>query len=279
MAAKLPSFVKSFKQIEGDKAVYCWRGGMRSRTAATVLSLMDIHVNRITGGIKAYRKYVLDTLDTMRLDHRQAFVLHGLTGTGKTAVLQQLHEDGYPVVDLEKLAGHRGSIFGHIGVEVSNQKTFDALLLERLKQVENAAFILIEAESKRIGKIVVPDFLMEKKENGVAIVLELPLEERVRQIMKEYAPESYKEQYLEAFNLIKNRIHTPIAAEIANSLESDRFEAGIRMLLEHYYDPRYKHTLSQYEDSSPIVVSVDHVEAAVNAIKEIIDRNGKEGQP
>lgn len=43
-AAKLPSFVKEFAAIQGDKAVFCWRGGMRSRTTATVLSLMDIHM-------------------------------------------------------------------------------------------------------------------------------------------------------------------------------------------------------------------------------------------
>ncbi len=269
MSAKLPAFVKQFKEIDGDKAVYCWRGGMRSRTAATVLSLMDIHVSRITGGIKAYRKYVLDTLEHKTLE-AEAFVLHGLTGTGKTAVLRQLQQEGYPVVDLEGLAGHRGSIFGHIGLQASNQKTFDSELVERLKQVESAPYVLFEAESKRIGKIVVPDFLMEKKESGVAIVLELPMEERVRQIMEDYNPAAYKEQYLAAFQLIKNRIHTPVAAEIGRSLEEGRFAQGIRMLLEHYYDPKYNHTSSQYEDASPIVVSVDKVEEAVKAVKEIL---------
>lgn len=269
MSAKLPAFVKQFKDIEGDKAVYCWRGGMRSRTAATVLSLMDIHVTRITGGIKAYRKYVLDTLEHKALD-AEAFVLHGLTGTGKTAVLRQLQQEGYPVVDLEGLAGHRGSIFGHIGLHARNQKTFDSELVERLKQVESASFVLFEAESKRIGKIVVPDFLMDKKESGIAIVLELPIEERVRQILEDYNPAAYKEQYLAAFQLIKNRIHTPVATEIGKSLEEGRFAQGIRLLLEHYYDPKYNHTSSRYEESAPIIVSVDKVEEAVAAVKEIL---------
>lgn len=269
MSAKLPSFVKQFKEIKGDKAVYCWRGGMRSRTAATVLSLMDIHVNRITGGIKAYRKYVLDTLEHKSLD-AEAFVLHGLTGTGKTAVLRQLQQEGYPVVDLEGLAGHRGSIFGHIGLQANNQKTFDSELFERLKQLESSPYLLFEAESKRIGKIAVPDFLMQKKESGVAIVLELPMAERVRQILEDYNPAAYKEQYLAAFQLIKNRIHTPIAAEIGKSLEEGRFAQGIQLLLEHYYDPKYNHSFSQYEGSTPIVVAVDRVEEAVVAVKDIL---------
>lgn len=269
MSAKLPNFVKQFKEIEGDKAVYCWRGGMRSRTAATVLSLMDIHVNRITGGIKAYRKHVLDSLDHMQLD-AEAVVLQGLTGTGKTAVLRQLQLEGYPVVDLEGLAGHRGSIFGHIGLQSNNQKTFDSVLFERLKELQSAPYLLVEAESKRIGKIVVPDFLMEKKASGTTIVLELPMEERVRQLMEDYTPAVYKEHYMAAFQLIKGRIHTPIAAEIEKHLNEGQFAEAIQLLLEHYYDPKYTHTFGQYEGQNPIVVSVSRVEEAVDAVKEIV---------
>lgn len=269
MSAKLPNFVKQFKEIEGDKAVYCWRGGMRSRTAATVLSLMDIHVNRITGGIKAYRKHVLDSLEHMQLD-ADAVVLQGLTGTGKTAVLKQLQLEGYPVVDLEGLAGHRGSIFGHIGLQSNNQKTFDSVLFERLKELQSAPYLLVEAESKRIGKIVVPDFLMEKKASGTTIVLELPMEERVRQLLEDYTPTEYKEHYMTAFQLIKGRIHTPIAAEIEKNLSEGQFAQAIQLLLEHYYDPKYTHTFGQYEGQAPIVVSVNRVEEAVDAVKEIV---------
>lgn len=269
MSAKLPNFVKQFKEIEGDKAVYCWRGGMRSRTAATVLSLMDIHVNRITGGIKAYRKHVLDSLDHMQLD-AEAVVLQGLTGTGKTAVLRQLQLEGYPVVDLEGLAGHRGSIFGHIGLESNNQKTFDSLLFERLKELQSAPYLLVEAESKRIGKIVVPDFLMEKKASGTTIVLELPMQERVRQLMEDYTPAVNSEHYMAAFQLIKGRIHTPVAAEIEKNLSEGQFDKAIQLLLEHYYDPKYTHTFGQYEGQTPIVVSVNRVEEAVDAVKDIL---------
>lgn len=269
MSAKLPDFVKQFKEIEGEKVVYCWRGGMRSRTAATVLSLMDIHVSRIQGGIKAYRKHVLESLEYMPLE-AEAVVLQGLTGTGKTAVLKRLQLEGYPVVDLEGLAGHRGSIFGHIGLQSNNQKTFDSELFERLKELQSAPFLLLEAESKRIGKVVIPDFLMEKKASGTMIVLELPMEERVRQIMEDYNPKAYKEHYLTAFQIIKGRIHTPVAAEIEKNLVEGHFAEAIRLLLEHYYDPKYTHTFGQYEGQAPIIVSVSRVEEAVDAVKDIL---------
>ena len=271
MSAKLPAFVKGFKEIEGNKAVFCWRGGMRSRTAATVLSLMDIHVYRIQGGIKAYRKLVVDTLDQTELD-AEAFVLHGFTGTGKTAVLQQLQQEGYPVLDLEGLSGHRGSIFGHIGLSSRNQKTFDSLLLERLKELSGSPYVLIEAESKRIGKVVLPDFLMEKKEAGTAIVINLPIEERVSQIMKDYRPAEFKADYIEAFNRIKERIHTPIAAEIGRCLNEDRFPEAIELLLTHYYDPKYDHSSRQYDESKQIVLNVGSTEEGVQAVKDILSR-------
>lgn len=121
ISAKLPEFVKQFKQLEGNKTVFCWRGGMRSRTTATLLSLMDVHVSRLEGGIREYRRWVINQLEQPEAPFK-AYVLNGLTGTGKTRILKALEKQGYPVIDLEGLANHKGSIFGHIGVEPNNQK-------------------------------------------------------------------------------------------------------------------------------------------------------------
>ncbi|WP_422657408.1 tRNA 2-selenouridine(34) synthase MnmH [Paenibacillus sp. EC2-1] len=271
MSAKLPAFVKEFKQLEGNKVVFCWRGGMRSRTAATVLSLMDVHVYRIHGGIKAYRKLVVDTLNQTRLN-AEALVLHGFTGTGKTAILQQLQKEGYPVLDLEGLSGHRGSIFGHIGLNSHNQKTFDSLLFEQLREIGEAPYVLFEAESKRIGKVVLPDFLIEKKEEGLAIVIDMPIEERVTQIMNDYRPAEYKDEYIQAFNRIKDRIHTPIAAEIGRHLSEDRFPEAIHLLLTHYYDPKYDHSSRHYDESKQLVVHVRSTTEGVQAVKELVNQ-------
>lgn len=270
VSAKLPAFIRSFAELPGKKAVFCWRGGMRSKTTATVLSLMGIHAYRLTGGYRAYRKWVVETLESYRLKPR-AYVLHGNTGSGKTAVLRALKAKGIPVLDLEGMAGHRGSIFGQIGLRSHNQKTFDALLTEELLRYGDSPYVFMEAESKRIGKAVLPDFLIRAKEKGRHIWLEMPMEVRIRHILEDYRPWEHREECLTAFRQIKSRIHTPIAAEIEGCLKTDRFDRAVEMLLVQYYDPRYAHSSEAYESGADsAVVRAGSVEEAVEALLDLI---------
>lgn len=267
-SAKLPAFVNAFEQIDGPKAVFCWRGGMRSHTTATVLSLMGIRTYRLTGGIRAYRQWVVETLETMVFGPR-ACVVTGHTGVGKTAILRRLREEGYPVLDLEAIAGHRGSIFGHVGLRASNQKTFDALLVQELMRLKDAPYFIMEGESKRIGKAVMPEFIVEKKLAGAQVFIDAPLDERVRQIIADYRPEEHKEALIVAFRKIKSRIHTPIAKQIDVALQDDRFEEAVCLLLTHYYDPRYEHTIERNEQERT-TVQADTIDEAFAAVKAFI---------
>lgn len=269
ISAKLPALVKQFQQIKGTKVIFCWRGGMRSKTTATVLGLMGISVYRLHGGYREYRQWVVDSLADYTITSK-AIVLNGYTGSGKTAILNRLAEEGYPVLDLEQMANHRGSIFGQIGLKPHNQKKFESLLLQRLEDVKSSSYILFEAESKRIGRVVLPPFFVEKKEQGTQIFIEMPLEERVRHIIEDYHPTEFKTACLDAYHKIKRRIHTPIAAEIEDYLQNDRFEEAVALLLKYYYDPLYDHTAKQYPSSRSVTITVRNVEEALVAIKEIL---------
>src|SRR5699024_2757780 len=101
----------------------------------------------------------------------------------------------FPCIDLEAMAGHRGSIFGQIGMEPSKQKKFDSLLVTDMELYKNEPFVFIEGESKRIGKVLLPDFLFEKKENGFHIFIELPMDVRVKNILEEYRPWECPERF------------------------------------------------------------------------------------
>lgn len=270
VSAKLPKFIKEFQQIEPRKAVFCWRGGMRSRTTATVLALMGIRVYRLTGGIRAYRQWVVSMLERMELKQR-IYVVRGNTGSGKTFILNKLAELGYPVIDLEGMAGHRGSIFGQIGLKPNNQKTFEALLVHELLRLKDQPYVLLEAESKRIGRAVLPEFLVRAKLQGQPLDIEMPKEQRVRNIIEDYRPQEHKEECLAAFEHIRRRIHTPVAAEIGLHLREDRFEEAVALLLDYYYDPRYEHADLQYS-REPIRIIAHDNEEAVEQIRRVIDQ-------
>jgi tRNA 2-selenouridine synthase len=268
VSAKLPQYIKQFASIPGPKAVFCWRGGMRSKTTATLLSLMDIRVARLQGGFRSFRKWVVDFLEHYELT-KPAIVINGYTGSGKTELLRQLAQKGLPVLDLEGMAGHRGSIFGQVGLTPNNQKTFEAFLALRLQELNNSPYILLEAESKRIGKINIPDFLMEAKAKGEQLFVDLPLEKRVAHILEEYKPSLHKAACIQAFDYIRSRIHTPIAAEIHGHLQEERFAEAVALLLAYYYDPRYTHANLQYEQR--VVCSVETVEDGVDAVLQQIN--------
>lgn len=270
ISAKLPAFIKTFQNVEGPKAVFCWRGGMRSKTTSTLLSLMGIRVHRLNGGIREYRRWVVNSLDNFKLQAK-SYVINGLTGTGKTLILQSLREQGYPVLDLEALAGHRGSIFGGIGLASHNQKTFECLLLEELLRLGDAPYVILEAESKRVGKAVIPNFIMEAKEEGVQLFIDLPIEERVKHILEDYKPWEHKEACLQAFLHIHKRIHTPVAKEIEAHLNEDRYTEAVQLLLEHYYDPRYDHATRQYT-TNPVVIKAASLNEALGAVVEEINK-------
>lgn len=260
VSAKLPGFIRELQALPGRKAMFCWRGGMRSKTSAMLLSILAGRVYRVQGGIRAYRKWIVETLEHYELT-QPLIVLNGYTGTGKTNLLRSLHRKGYPVLDLEGLAAHRGSIFGGVGLEPNNQRTFDSLLVHELIRLRNSPYILMEAESRRVGKAVLPPFLVEAKEKAPQLFLELPTQVRVNNIIGDYEPQRFKEQCVEAFKRIERKIHTPAAKVIDQALENDDFAVAVELLLEQYYDPRYEHTISEYGAERTVVRAASMQEA------------------
>jgi tRNA 2-selenouridine synthase len=274
-STKLPDFVAAFQEIKGEKVVYCWRGGMRSKTAATMTDLAGMSVSRLTGGYRAYRNWVVETLHDFSFTPKVC-VLNGYTGTGKTTILRQLKQDNYPVIDLEEMASHRGSIFGQIGLEPNNQKTFDSLFVSEMLRYRNSPFVIMEGESKRIGRVLLPEKLLTKKAEGIQLFISLPIEERVRLIMEEYEPWNHQHEVLEAFRIIKKRIHTPIAKEIETNLMNGSYHIAIQLLLEYYYDPRYDHSINQYTNEKAFVIHANTVDEAISKIKEVLASEAKE---
>lgn len=265
---KLPDFIKAFKEIDTPITVFCWRGGMRSKTAATVLELMGIKVSRLDGGIRTYRQWVVQKLAEEEFKPK-FIVLNGYTGCGKTVLLKKLAEKGFPVIDLEGLAGHRGSIFGHIGFEPRKQKKFDSLLVHALEKVKEEPFVFIEGESRRIGNVAMPEFIFNKKEAGTQIVFHLPMEERVKTILEDYEPWKIPAQFAEAFHIIKKRVPTDIAKQIEFDLGIGDYASVTTKLLTHYYDTRYDYSVNA--DNEDLMIDAISVEDAFEQLLSLTE--------
>lgn len=280
VSPKIPSLLSKVKALidAGHVPVlFCWRGGNRSKAFATFLEFAGIFGYRIEGGYRAYREHIVAKIPNMIPD--TTVVLHGMTGGGKTDILARLQKKGYPVVDLEEMAGHKGSIFGAMGQNNSghNQKTFDALLFSRLLELAGSPFVIVEAESKRIGKITQPEELLIKKKGGIHFYVEASLETRVARIYHEYVEPFYQEawfyeQVQEKFSLISKRIKDmEIKKAVEEALRKQNYHEFIRLLLEHYYDPRYGHKQHEYAGLF-LTINSDSLDDAVGSISENIDK-------
>ncbi len=167
--------------------VYCWRGGMRSGSFVTWLRLVGWDAQQLKGGYKAWRHHVIARLDALcpRLDLR---VLCGPTGSAKTRVLQALAGCGEQVLDLEALAAHRGSVLGAVpGREQPSQKGFETALLHALEALDLTRRIWVEAESRRIGRIALPDALLARLRASPVLEIAATREARLDYLLRDYA--------------------------------------------------------------------------------------------
>ncbi|WP_161568290.1 tRNA 2-selenouridine(34) synthase MnmH [Anaerobacillus alkaliphilus] len=249
--------------------IVCARGGMRSNSVVSTLNMLGIDCLQLDGGIRAYRENITTRLQTHAERLKFYYVLSGNTGTKKTDVLRRLKLEGYPVIDLEDLASHRGSAFGGIGLKSRSQKEFELLLVGELDRYYHSPYLLIESESKRIGNIVVPDFIMAGKRKGVRIELEYPFMERVQHLLETYQPNNNQNRIIEAFLIIKKRMQKHVGNEIHDLLLKRDYEKAFVMLLTHYYDPRYDHSMRQ-EHQEIVHVNFTDIYDAVAKVKQVI---------
>jgi len=219
--------------------VYCWRGGLRSKTVTSILELTGHQALQLTGGYKSFRNHVSDYFNPFT-PSAPLVVLHGMTGIGKTTLLQGLKEKGHPVVDLEGLASHRGSAFGQLGLTQSlSQKRFETLLWDALKKAPAGLPIIVEGESERIGRVSLPGDFYQKMAAGIRIWCFAELATRVGRLIGEYGLPGYKADMADALQRIRKKLGGKRCDELAGNLERWELEPFMEGLVCDYYDKVY----------------------------------------
>jgi len=241
-SGKLPDIYRQVEAI-ADKdpvIIFCWRGGMRSRSLATILDLMGLNVYRLSGGYKSYRKLIVKFFET-KLPF-EVIVLKGNTGTGKTELLNRFKAEGYPVIDLEGLSNNRGSVFGDIGMGIQpKQKQFESLLYNEIAGCRDCSYILIECESRRIGRLTVPETLFSAMQEGKQILVYDSLENRSDRLAREYtlASEVRDDDLKKALEKLKKRLGNSTIEELLTLLEIKDYRGFAGKLIVEYYDSLY----------------------------------------
>jgi tRNA 2-selenouridine synthase len=220
--------------------VYCWRGGQRSGALATVLDQVGFRVHVLEGGYRAFRRAVVGALDTLpaTLDMR---VICGPTGAGKSRLLQALAAAGEPVLDLEALANHRGSVLGLVPGEAQpSQKRFDTLVWDALRHLDPERPVFVESESKKIGDLRVPEALIARMRASPCAWVELGLERRVDLLLDDYA---FFARDPDAFCARLDALRTLRGGEVVEgwqaAVREGRLRGVVRDLLVTHYDPIY----------------------------------------
>lgn len=242
--------------------VYCWRGGMRSEKMSWLFELVGLKCVVLKGGFKAYRNQLLVDFK----DLKKLIVLQGPTGSGKTEVLSVLSKKGEQVIDLEGLASHRGSAFGHIGLdEQPTSLQFQNDLHSEFMKLDKSRRIWVESESLSIGKVYLPETLWESLNSAPVIELSIPKNVRIQRLVKEYGKFDLAELQISTEKIAKKFGHKNVR-DVLDFLDVGNLKNAAALLLD-YYDRSYNFGQKKYKIGKPIVVESQSGEATSNAEK------------
>ncbi|WP_297912757.1 tRNA 2-selenouridine(34) synthase MnmH [Thiomonas sp.] len=221
--------------------VYCWRGGNRSGAMAHVLAQIGFPVTLVRGGYKALRSALVEQLDA-RAHAQRLIVLCGPTGCGKSRLLQALDARGAQVLDLERLAAHRGSVLGGMAGEPQpTQKAFETRIWNVLRGFDPTRAVFVESESRKIGRLQVPPALIERMRAAECLRLHAEADVRVQVLLGDYADMISDPAELQRRLLALRELRGAQAVQRWQQMSArGEFAQLTRELLEQHYDPSYE---------------------------------------
>ncbi len=257
--------------------VYCWRGGQRSGSFASILQQIGWRVDIVAGGYKSWRSLVVTALYDTPVA-APVIVLDGNTGSAKTDILKLLPGLGVQVIDLEGLARHRGSLFGHMPGGQPSQKAFEAALALELAKLDPTRPVVVEAESSKVGECRVPPQLWKAMVEAPRIAIAAP-----RAARAEYLTRAYHDMVEDADRLAR------VIDKLRMAHSHDQVDDWLRMaatgafaeladgLMEQHYDPRYQKHRERM--SAPLVelpatwLGEDDLPTLAAAVAAAVNRN------
>ena len=250
--------------------VYCWRGGQRSGSFATILAQVGWRVELVEGGYKSWRRLVVETLHDRPVPS-PVVVLDGNTGSAKTELLALLAARGLQVIDLEGLANHRGSLFGAMPGGQPSQKAFEGRLAMALAALDPARPVVVEAESSKVGDIALPKQLWAAMAAAPRIHVAAPVEARAAYLARAYADLTEDRARLATVIESLRPLHPAEVIDTWLALAAEgAFALLAAELMARHYDPRYEKHRARFADGRERVVEAQSL--APEALAPLADR-------
>lgn len=262
---KLKSFfseVKNKTGVEPQKEilVHCWRGGMRSTYFANLLNSYGYKTYTLIKGYKAYRTFVLNSFK----NNFRLLVIGGETGSGKTEILNNLPKHGQQIIDLEKMANHKGSAFGALGENPQpTQEQFENNLFRSFSRIDSAKPVWIEDESRNIGRCQLPPALWEQMKTAPILRINMPKELRIKRLITDYG-KFPKDEFITCLKKIEQRMGGQHLKHALEEYENDNLEEAFGTILV-YYDRTYNYNHELRKMKDVFFVDSNTINAASNA--------------
>ncbi|MBK8492161.1 MAG: tRNA 2-selenouridine(34) synthase MnmH [Saprospirales bacterium] len=252
---------------EQDVLIHCWRGGQRSDSVGWLLNAAGFKVAVLEGGYKAYRRFVLDSFELMGI---KLLVLGGPTGSGKTELLWHMEELGAQVVDLEKLANHKGSAFGSLGEEDQpSTEHFENELNRQFRTLDPARPVWVEHESRGIGRVFLPDPFWRYLMKSNLVLIDTGRDARLKHAVEVYG--SFDVPLIKScFMRISNRMGGQHVKAAVEAIDAGDMKTAASIALD-YYDKAYAHHLEKYPHPAVHRISIEGLsrEAAAQKLVEL----------
>jgi tRNA 2-selenouridine synthase len=254
--------------------VYCWRGGQRSGAFGHILRQIGWNALRLEGGYKSWRKHIVDSLVTLpgNFSYR---VVSGTTGSGKSRLLEALAAQGAQVLHLEELAAHKGSVLGNLpDAAQPSQKMFESRLYLALNAFDAARPVFVEAESRRIGTVQLPDAMLGMIRSSPVLRIEAGTAARVEFLLRDYAYFLADPHWLiERIDHLRGLQSNETVDRWTGMIHAGEFATLVAELLELHYDPLYRRSQNKTHidaDKLPLYATDDLSPAGIRRIADVI---------
>mmetsp|Transcript_155367 Transcript_155367/g.289919 ORF Transcript_155367/g.289919 Transcript_155367/m.289919 type:complete len:387 (-) Transcript_155367:7-1167(-) len=246
--------------------VYCKRGGSRSQVVASFLGTCGFNIYTVEGGYKSFKDWTIATLE----QPRKICIVAGACGSGKTEVLSNLRNQGLQVIDLEALACHRGSVFGHLGqAPQPSSEHFRNLIAMEWYKLDPTRFVYIEDEHACIGRVQMHAALYRQMRAApVVVCLDVPFNLRVARLLKVYG-EHRQEELCKAVSQFQRRMGSEKTQMLLDCISRGELQFVCETALQIYDDSYHRHMHKDRNPNSVYTAAVDTLDSAVSAAKVV----------